>query len=173
MLSVSLLDNKTLVYILMVYFFIFFHQKYCLKSLYIVMPPRCTEYRVLWAFSKIFFLNSTFFGTHRWFWNRKVQSSCTINPGDFPISRLRFILWSSGSFFWFTRIFFTMEGYKVSADNWTLACPCDTNWITQILELSQEGQIVITFVFKLCCDFLLKSSPTRFAFPGWHWIRIS
>jgi len=66
-------------------------------SLYILVPPRYIEHQVLRASYKIFFLNSSFLGTHTRFWNRKVPFSCATNPGDFPFSRFCFILWSSGS----------------------------------------------------------------------------
>jgi len=35
-------------------FFIAFHQKYCFRSWYILVPPRCIEYAEPWASAKIF-----------------------------------------------------------------------------------------------------------------------
>ena len=79
--------------------FIFSHQKNCLKSQYIFVPPRCTEYRVLWASSRILFFSSSLLGTHSLFWNLKVPSSCTKKPGDFPWATLHLILSSLASSF--------------------------------------------------------------------------
>jgi len=114
-------------------FFILFHQKYCLKSLHILVPPGYTKYRVLWASFKIYLLISTLLGTHKCFWNHKVPSSCMRNPSEFPLLRFSFIIWSLGSVSYFTWISSTIEGYKVNTDNCTLACPCDTNWTPKFL----------------------------------------
>jgi len=63
-----------------------------------------------------------FFDTHRWFWNCKIASSCSTNPGDFLLSRFFFILWSSRSFSWFTQISSIAEGCKVLSIKHLLAC---------------------------------------------------
>jgi len=150
--------------------FMLFHHKYCLRSLYILGPPRCTEYRVLWAFTKIFFLSSLVLGTYRRFWNHKVPSSCITNTRDLPLSKFFFTLWCWRSLSWFAWISSTMAGCKVSAENWTHACPCATNWILYCSSSLRIFNCVITTVPKLCCAFLLGAYTTTFAFPKWYWI---
>jgi len=59
-----------------------------------------------------------------------------------------------------------MEGYKVSADNSTLAFPCNINQTPKSLSSLKRLNCVITIVFELCWFFLLRASATTFAFPG-------
>jgi len=152
----------------MISLFILFHRKYCLKSLYILVLPGCTEYQILWTLFKICFLIYIFLGRQRRLWNHKVPSLHTKNLEDFSFLRFCFVLWCLGSFSWFTGISSTIEGCKVGADSWTVVCPCDTNWTPKSSGSFRRLNWVIATVFKLCYAFILKSSTTTFVFPGWY-----
>jgi len=50
---------------------------------------------------------------------------------------------------------------------------CDTNWISKFSSPLKRFNLVMAAVLGVCYAFLVRSSVTLFAFPGWYWIHKS
>ena len=119
---------------------VLFHKKYCLTSVYILVSPRCTKERLLWAFSKIYFLTILLYSLER---RITILIHCRL-------------------FHW--------EGCKVSASSWTFAFQCDINRMCKSLSSLKKFSWVITTVFTVCYAFLFRASATIFSVLGWQWM---
>ena len=144
------------------------HQNVCLRSLYNLLPPGCTECGVMCPSSRIFFLSAFTAGTHTWLWNRMVPSSWIMNPGAFPTNISSLIRSSWGLVAYVVRISSTRVSYTPKAQSIGLAPGVIT--LSSILRNSLHN-LSGSSIKQLSVGYGLRlnASATTLTFLWWYW----
>jgi len=145
-------------------FFIPCHQKFSLRSWYILVMPSCRLRRLLCPSSRINFFTSTSSGTHTLSWNQKMPSLPKVKSFASSDPSCSLILFSLAS-----DNYLSLTEFRKSLDMVRLLhlMNPDSNSTCSFMSLnfsSSSTSLMVRWV--VCTAFLLKASATTFTFPG-------